>query len=107
MERLSIPATPTASLNAVAPADIGRASCVSTMQRFGAAFGIATVTAVCTANGHLGSAASVTAGYRPALAVAAGFSLAAVLTATFTAARRRAAPPVPATASEAVPARAA
>jgi MFS family permease len=72
-----LPTAPTAILNAVGPADIGRASGVAnTMQRFGAAFGIAIVTAVFTANGHLGSAASVTSGYRPALAVSAAISLA-------------------------------
>jgi hypothetical protein len=64
------------------------------MQRFGAAFGIAIVTAVFTANGHLGSASSVTSGYRPALAVAAGISLAGAVAAAFTAARRRPVPPL-------------
>lgn len=56
--------------------DVGRASGVSnTLQRFGAAFGIALVTTVFAANGHLGSVASFTAGYRPAMAVSAGISL--------------------------------
>ncbi|HEX8008134.1 MAG TPA: MFS transporter, partial [Trebonia sp.] len=71
-----LPTVPTAALGAVPAADVGRASGVSnTMQRFGAAFGIAIVTAVFTANGHLGSAASVTAGYRPAMVVSAAISL--------------------------------
>jgi EmrB/QacA subfamily drug resistance transporter len=72
-----LPTAPAAVLGSVRPADIGRASGVTnTMQRFGAAFGIAIVTAVFTAaHGHFGSAASVTAGYRPALAVAAALSL--------------------------------
>jgi MFS family permease len=71
-----LPTAPTATLNSVGPGDIGRASGVgNTMQRFGAAFGIAIVTAVFTAHGHLGSPASVTSGYRPALVASAAFSL--------------------------------
>ncbi len=73
---MSIPTVTAAALGAVEPADIGRASgVVNTLQRFGGAFGIAIATAVFSAHGHLGSAASVTSGYRPALAVAAGLSL--------------------------------
>jgi hypothetical protein len=60
------------------------------MQRFGAAFGIAIVTVVFTAHGHLGSPASVTSGYRPALMAAAAISLAGALAAA--AVGRRAAP---------------
>jgi EmrB/QacA subfamily drug resistance transporter len=71
-----LPTAPTATLNSVGPGDIGRASGVgNTMQRFGAAFGIAIVTVVFTAHGHLGSAASVTSGYRPALVASAALSL--------------------------------
>jgi EmrB/QacA subfamily drug resistance transporter len=73
---MAIPTAPTAALGAVGPQDVGRASGVNnTMQRFGAAFGIALVTAVFAANGHLGSVASFTAGYRPAMFVSAGISL--------------------------------
>jgi MFS family permease len=73
---MAIPTAATAALGAVGPADVGRASGVSnTMQRFGAAFGIALVTAVFAANGHLGSVASFTAGYRPAMVVSAAISL--------------------------------
>ena len=73
---MSIPTVTAAALGAVEPADIGRASgVVNTLQRFGGAFGIAIATAVFSAHGHLGSAASVTSGYRPALAVAALLSL--------------------------------
>jgi EmrB/QacA subfamily drug resistance transporter len=73
---MAIPTAATAALGAVAPADTGRASGVfNTLQRFGGAFGIAVATAVFSAHGHLGSAASVTAGYRPALTVAAVLSL--------------------------------
>jgi EmrB/QacA subfamily drug resistance transporter len=78
-----LPTFPTAVLGAAGPADISRASGVgNTMQRFGSAFGIAIVTAVFSAaHGHLGSAASVTVGYRPALAVSAALSLAAAVAA--------------------------
>jgi EmrB/QacA subfamily drug resistance transporter len=73
---MAIPTSIAAALGAVGPADTGRASGVfNTLQRFGGAFGIAVATAVFSAHGHLGSAASVTSGYRPALAVAAVLSL--------------------------------
>jgi hypothetical protein len=73
---MAIPSVPTAALGAVGPADIGRASGVSnTLQRFGGAFGVAVVSAVFAAHGHLGSAASFTSGYRPAMLVSAGLSL--------------------------------
>jgi EmrB/QacA subfamily drug resistance transporter len=86
-----LPTASAATLNSVGPADIGRASGVgNTMQRFGAAFGIAIVTVVFTAHGHLGSPASVTAGYRPALLAAAAISLAGALAAA--AVGRRATP---------------
>ena len=49
----------------------------STLQRFGGVFGIAVATAVFAANGHLGTAVSFDAGFRPALVVAACFSLSA------------------------------
>jgi EmrB/QacA subfamily drug resistance transporter len=73
---MAIPTVPTAALSAVPPSDMGRASGVSnTTQRFGAAFGIAIVTAVFAAHGHLGSATAMTAGYRPAMVVSAAISL--------------------------------
>ena len=73
---MGLPTVPTTTLGAVPPSDVGRASGVgNTTQRFGAAFGIALVTAVFAANGHLGSVASFSAGYRPAMFVSAGISL--------------------------------
>jgi EmrB/QacA subfamily drug resistance transporter len=73
---MAIPTTPTAALGAVPPADIGTASGVqNTLQRFGAVFGVAIAAAVFSASGHLGSAAGVIAGVRPALATSAGLSL--------------------------------
>jgi EmrB/QacA subfamily drug resistance transporter len=78
---MAIPTTPTAALGAVPPADLGTASGVqSTLQRFGAVFGVAIVTAVFSASGHLGSAPGVIAGVQPALGAAAGLSLVGALT---------------------------
>ena len=53
----------------------------TTMQQFGAVFGIAVATTVFNAHGSLASAARVTSGYRPALALAAALSVAGALTA--------------------------
>ncbi|HWG64248.1 MAG TPA: DHA2 family efflux MFS transporter permease subunit [Streptosporangiaceae bacterium] len=79
---MALPSTPAAALGAVPPADLGRASGVNnTLQRFGSAFGIAAVTAVFSAYGHLGTSAGVVSGYRPGLVVSAGLSLAGAVTA--------------------------
>jgi EmrB/QacA subfamily drug resistance transporter len=88
---MAIPTAPAAALSAVDPADIGKASGAnSTLQRFGGAFGVALVTAVFTAHGHLGSPASFQAGFRPALEAAAGLSAFGVLTALLVRPRVRA-----------------
>jgi hypothetical protein len=55
------------------------------------------VTAVFAANGHLGSAATFTAGYRPAMAVSAGISLLGAVAAVAVGRKR----PVPAAAAPA------
>jgi MFS family permease len=74
---MAIPTASAAALNAVPPASLGKASAVlNTLRQFGAVFGIAVVTAVFNAKGSLANGASVAAGYRPALAVAAAFSVA-------------------------------
>ncbi len=79
---------------------MGKASGVqSTLQRFGAVFGVAIVAAVFSANGHLGSPATVVSGFRPALAAAAAMSVAGALTALGTGGRRRS----PSASQEAVP----
>jgi len=79
---MAIPVVSTAVLSAVAPPDMGKASGVNSMlQRFGAAFAIAVAAAVFAANGHLGTAASFAAGFRPALAVVAGLSALGAITA--------------------------
>jgi EmrB/QacA subfamily drug resistance transporter len=97
---MALPTAPTATLGAVPPGDVGRASGVSnTMQRFGAAFGIAVVTAVFSAHGHIGSVASFTAGYRPAMVVSAVISLLGAAAAVAVG-RRQPAPSAPAAAGE-------
>jgi EmrB/QacA subfamily drug resistance transporter len=87
---MAMPTVPTTALNAVPPADMGKASGVqNTLQRFGAVFGVAIVAAVFSANGHLGSPATLISGFRPALGAAAGLSVAGTLTALGAGARRR------------------
>ena len=87
---MAIAATPTAVMGAVAPRDMGKASGAnSTFQRFGSVFGVAVTAAVFAANGHLGTSASFTAGFRPALALAAGFSVLGAVSALAVVTRRR------------------
>jgi len=87
---MAIPIVSTAVLSAVSPRDMGKASGVnSTLSRFGAAFALAIAAAVFTANGHLGTPVSFTAGFRPALAVVAAFSLLGGATALLVVDRRR------------------
>ena len=89
---MALPTVPTAVLSAVAPHEMGKASGINYMaQRFGAVFAIAIGSAVFSANGHLGSPASVTAGFRPALWACAGFAVLAALTAFCIGPRRTAA----------------
>jgi len=79
---MTLPTVPTAVLTSVEPADMGTASGInSMMQRFGGVFGIAIVSAVFAGYGGLGSPASVTDGFRPAIAVASAFALLGVLAA--------------------------
>ena len=79
---MALPTVPTAVLNAVEPHELGKASGVNyMMQRFGAVFGIAIATAVFTTYGHIGTPASVTDGFKPALAACAIFGLLAAVTA--------------------------
>jgi EmrB/QacA subfamily drug resistance transporter len=87
---MAMPTVPASALNAVPPADMGKASGVqNTLQRFGAVFGVAIVAAVFSANGHLGAPATVVSGFRPALAAAAGLSVVGSLTALGVGGRRR------------------
>jgi EmrB/QacA subfamily drug resistance transporter len=79
---MALPTVPTAVLNAVAPRELGKASGINyMMQRLGAAFAIAVASAVFAAYGHLGTPASITDGFQPALAACAGFALLAALSA--------------------------
>jgi MFS family permease len=87
---MALPTTTAAALGAVPPAELGKASGAnSTLQRFGGAFGVALVTAVFAAHGHLGTPAAFDSGFRPALAVAAALSLIGAATATLVAPKRR------------------
>jgi MFS family permease len=87
---MALPTVPTAVLSAVTPAEMGKASGINNMmQRFGAVFAIAITSAVFAANGHLGSPASVTSGFRPTMAVAAALSLLGAVSAVAIRARRR------------------
>ncbi|MBV9597173.1 MAG: DHA2 family efflux MFS transporter permease subunit [Chloroflexi bacterium] len=90
-----LPVTPAAVVSAVSPHDMGKASGVnSTLQRFGSAFGVATVTAVFAASGSLADAAAFTSGMQPALAAAALLSLFGAITALGVTRPRLAAVPV-------------
>ncbi|MGH2909054.1 MAG: MFS transporter [Solirubrobacteraceae bacterium] len=93
---MALPTTATAALGAVAPEEIGKASGAnSTLQRFGGAFGVAIVTAVFAAHGHLGTPAAFDGGFRPALTVAAALSLIGALSALGVARQRTRTPAPP------------
>jgi MFS family permease len=90
---LALPVVSTAVVSAVHPRDMGKASGVnSTLQRLGAAFAVALAAAVFTANGHIGTPVSFTAGYRPALGVVAGLSLLGAVSALAVTTHRRQVP---------------
>jgi EmrB/QacA subfamily drug resistance transporter len=77
---MALPTVPTAVLNAVAPPELGKASGINyMMQRLGPAVAIAVASAVFAAYGRLGTPASITGGFQPALAACAGFALLAAL----------------------------
>ena len=77
---MALPCIPAAGLNSVPPAWLGKASGVLNMaQLLGASVGVAVTTVVFAAHGSLSDPAAATSGYRPALAVAAGFSVAGAL----------------------------
>ena len=77
---MALPTVPTAVLSAVHPEEMGKASGINYMaQRFGAVFAIAIGSAVFSAYGHLGTPASVTAGFRPALWTCAAFAVLAAV----------------------------
>lgn len=77
---MALPTVPATVLDAVAPHEMGKASGINYMaQRFGTVFALAIASAVFAAHGHLGSPASVTAGFRPALWTCACFAVLAAL----------------------------
>jgi EmrB/QacA subfamily drug resistance transporter len=86
---MALPTVPTAVLSAVSPEEMGKASGVNYMaQRFGAVFAIAIGSAVFSAHGHLGTPASVTAGFKPALWACAAFAVLAAISAVGITSRR-------------------
>jgi MFS family permease len=96
---MALPTVPTAVLSAVSPEEMGKASGVNYMaQRFGAVFAIAIGSAVFSARGHLGTPASVTAGFEPALWACAAFAVLAAVSAVGITSRRPAAVTRPQTA---------
>jgi EmrB/QacA subfamily drug resistance transporter len=79
---MALPTVPTAVLNAVPAQHLGKASGINYMaQRFGTVFAIAIGTAVFSAYGHLGTPATVTAGFRPAMWSTVVFAILSTLTA--------------------------
>jgi EmrB/QacA subfamily drug resistance transporter len=80
---MALPTVPTAVLSAVAPQEMGKASGINYMsQRFGAVLAVAIGTTVFASYGGLGNAATVTAGFKPALWACAAFAGLAALAAT-------------------------
>jgi EmrB/QacA subfamily drug resistance transporter len=93
---MALPTVPTAVLGAVQPHELGKASGISyMMQRLGAVFAIAIGTSVFAAYGHLGTPASVTDGFKPALAACTVFAVLAALTAAGITVRNKAEAPEP------------
>jgi EmrB/QacA subfamily drug resistance transporter len=79
---MALPTVPTAVLSAVAPHEMGKASGINYMaQRFGAVFAVAIGSTVFQSYGGLGSPASVSAGFRPALWACAAFAALGLLSA--------------------------
>jgi EmrB/QacA subfamily drug resistance transporter len=73
---MTLPTVPAAVFGAVDPAQMGKASGTNSMvQRFGAVFGVALASAVFSANGRIGTPATFTDGFRPAVLVAAVLAL--------------------------------
>jgi EmrB/QacA subfamily drug resistance transporter len=85
---MALPTVPTAVLSAVAPNEIGKASGINYMaQRFGAVFAVAIGSTVFATSGGLGSPATVTAGFKPALWACSVFAGLGALAATAMSAR--------------------
>jgi MFS family permease len=90
---MAVPTVPTAVLNSVAEAELGKASGLNYMaQRFGAVFAVAIASTVFSAYGSLSDPVSVTAGFRPALWSCVAFAALAALTSAAIRARTPRAP---------------
>ncbi len=77
---LAIPAMTKAVVGSVAPGDIGKASgAFSALRQLGGAFGVAALVAVFSSAGSYASARAFSAGFVPAIGIAAGLSLAGVV----------------------------
>jgi len=77
---MAMPAAQNAVLSAVAPSEIGKASGTFNMSRFlGGVFGVAVQVAVFAATGSFGSPLAFSAGFSPAIGVAAALSLMAAI----------------------------
>jgi EmrB/QacA subfamily drug resistance transporter len=86
---MALPTVPTAVLGAVQPRQMGKASGINYMtQQLGRVFAIAIGTSVFAAYGHLGTPASVTDGFKPALAACTVFAVLAAITAAGVTARK-------------------
>jgi len=95
---MALPTVPTAVLGAVQPGEMGKASGINyMMQQLGRVFAIAIGTSVFAAYGHLGTPASVTDGFKPALAACTVFAALAALTAAGITAPKKTAAPAPET----------
>ena len=89
---MAMPAAQNAILGSVAATEIGKASGIFNMARFlGGMFGIAAMVAVFSAQGGVGSATSFSAGFAPAMMVAATLSLLGAFAGLALPARQRAA----------------
>jgi MFS family permease len=94
---MAMPAAQNATIGAVPRESIGIASgTFNTLRQLGGVFGIAILAAVFTGNGGYASPTLFSAGFRPALAVAALLSLAGSAAGTWVPARRSAPLPQPA-----------
>ena len=86
---MAMPAAQNAVLSSVVAAEVGKASGTYNMFRFlGGVFGIALVVTVFAAAGHVGSPRAFTAGFAPAIGVAAALSLLGALAGLWQPARR-------------------
>ena len=86
---IAMPAAQNAVLGAVAPSEIGKASGTFNMSRFlGGVFGVAVQVAVFAATGNFGSPQAFSAGFVPAIGIAAALSLMAAIVGMWLPARR-------------------